>query len=139
MQIKKRFYAAFLVVLLTASSLLIFICLNILSSNQNNPLVPVPDDANWVLRLDAESFVKKEVYNTLFADKDDAFILKVRELIDKNFDGESNKKSLHIDPREDIVLYSIDRNNKSYLLIAVQTKELTCSKWFSYARIYYAS
>ena len=92
MQIKKRFYAAFLVVLLTASSLLIFICLNLLSTNQNNPLVPVPDDANWVLRLDAESFVKKEVYNTLFADKDDAFILKVRELIDKNFNGESDKK-----------------------------------------------
>lgn len=123
MQIKKRFYAAFLVVLLTASSLLIFICLNILSTNQNNPLVPVPDDANWVLRLDAESFVKKEVYNTLFADKDDAFILKVRELIDKNFNGESNKKSLRIDPQEDIVLYSVDRNNKSYLLIAVQTRD----------------
>lgn len=123
MQIKKRFYAAFLVVLLTASSLLIFICLNLLSTNQNNPLVPVPNDANWVLRLDAESFVKKEVYNTLFADKDDAFILKVRELIDKNFNGESDKKSLRIDPQEDIVLYGIDRNNKSYLLIAVQTKD----------------
>ena len=123
MQIKKRFYAAFLVVLLTASSLLIFICLNLLSTNQNNPLVPVPDDANWVLRLDAESFVKKEVYNTLFADKDDAFILKVRELIDKNFNGESDKKSLRIDPQEDIVLYGIDRNNNSYLLIAVQTKD----------------
>lgn len=123
MQIKKRFYAAFLVVLLTASSLLIFICLNILSTNQNNPLVPIPDDANWVLRLDAESFVKKEIYNTLFADKDDAFILKVRELIDKNFNGESDKKSLRIDPQEDIVLYGIERNNKSYLLIAVQTKD----------------
>jgi hypothetical protein len=123
MQIKKRFYAAFLVVLLTASSLLIFICLNILSTNQNNPLVPIPEDASWVLRLDAESFVKKEVYNTLFADKDDAFILKVRELIDKNFNGESDKKSLRIDPREDIVLYGIERNNKSYMLIAVQTKD----------------
>lgn len=123
MQIKKRFYAAFLVVLLTASSLLIFICLNLLSTNQNNPLVPIPDDAKWVLRLDAESFVKKEVYNTLFAEKDDAFIYKVRELIDKNFNGESNKKSLRIDPQEDIVLYSVERNNKSYLLIAVQTKD----------------
>lgn len=123
MQIKKRFYAAFLVVLLTASSLLIFICLNILSTNQNNPLVPVPDDANWILRLDAESFVKREVYNTLFAEKDDAFILKVRELIDKNLNGDSDKKSLRIDPQEDIVLYSIDRNDKSYLLIAVQTKD----------------
>jgi hypothetical protein len=121
MQIKKRFYAAFLVVLLTASSLLIFICLNLLSSNQNNPLVPVPDDANWILRLDAESFVKKEVYNTLFAEKDDAFIVKVRELIEKNLDDESDKKSLHIDFQEDIVVFNVDRNAKNYLLIAVQT------------------
>lgn len=123
MQIKKRFYAAFLVVLLTASSLFIFICLNFLSTSQNNPLVPIPEDAKWVLRLDAESFVKKEVYNTLFAEKDDAFILKVRELMDKNFNGESDKKSLRIDPREDIVLYSIDRNDKSFILIAVQTND----------------
>ena len=121
MQIKKRFYAAFLVVLLTASSLLIFICLNLLSNNQNNPLVPVPDDANWVLRLDAESFVKKEVYNTLFAEKDDAFILKVRELIEKNLNPDSNKKSLHIDFQEDIVIYSVKRDAKSFLLVAVQT------------------
>ena len=104
MQIKKRFYAAFLVVLLTASSLFIFICLNILSTNQNNPMVPIPDDAKWVLRLDAESFVKKEIYNTLFAEKDDAFIQRVRELMEKNINTESNKKSLRIDPQEDIVL-----------------------------------
>ncbi len=123
MQIKKRFYAAFLVVLLTASSLLIFICLNFLSTNQNNPLVPIPDDTQWILRLDAESFVKKEVYNTLFAEKDDAFILKVRELIDKNFNGDSNKKSLRIDPQEDIVIYGIERNNRGFILIAVQTKD----------------
>jgi len=123
MQIKKRFYAAFLVVLLTASSLLIFICLNFLSTNQNNPLVPIPADAQWVLRLDAESFVKQEVYNTLFTDKDDAFILKVRELIDKNFNGDSNKKSLRIDPQEDIVVYGLERNNRNFILIAVQTKD----------------
>jgi hypothetical protein len=123
MQIKKRFYAAFLVVLLTASSLLIFICLNLLSTNQNNPMVPIPDDAKWVLRLDAETFVKKEIYNTLFAEKDDAFIQKVRELIEKNINTESNKKSLRIDPQEDIVLYSVERNHKSFLLIAVQTKD----------------
>lgn len=123
MQIKKRFYAAFLVVLLTASSLLIFICLNFLSTNQTNPLVPIPEHVKWVVRLDAESFVKKEVYNTLFAEKDDAFIQKVRELINKNFNGDSNKKSLRIDPQEDIVLYSIERNHKNYLLIAVQTKD----------------
>lgn len=122
MQIKKRFYAAFLVVLLTASSLLIFICLNFLSTNQDNPMVPIPDDANWVLRLDAESFVKKEIYNTLFADKDDAFILKVRELIEKNLNDDSNKKSLQIDLQEDIVLYGIERNNRSYLLVVVRTR-----------------
>lgn len=123
MQIKKRFYAAFLVVLLTASSLFIFICLNILSTNQNNPRVPIPDDAKWVLRLDAESFVKKEIYNTLFAEKDDAFIQRVRELMEKNINTESNKKSLRIDPQEDIVLYSVERNNKRFLIIAVQTKD----------------
>ncbi|MDF3025854.1 MAG: hypothetical protein K0S23_161 [Fluviicola sp.] len=123
MQIKKRFYAAFLVVLLTASSLLIFICLNLLSTNQNNPMVPIPDDAKWVLRLDAETFVKKEIYNTLFAEKDDAFIQKVRELMEKNINTESNKRSLRIDPQEDIVLYSVERNHKSFLLIAVQTKD----------------
>ncbi len=123
MQIKKRFYAAFLVVLLTASSLLIFICLNILSSHQNAPTVPLPEDAVWTLRLDAESFVKKEVYNILFAEKDDAFIQKVRELVEKNFNGESGKKSLHIDPQEDLVLYGINRGENSYLLVAVQTKD----------------
>lgn len=123
MQIKKRFYAAFLVVLLTASSLLIFICLNILSSHQDNPLVPIPDDAGWVLRLDAESFVKTEVYNTLFTEKDDAFIAKVRELIDKNLNSDSNKKSLRIDLQEDVVLYSIERNRKSYVIVAVQTRD----------------
>ncbi|WP_343632414.1 hypothetical protein [Fluviicola sp.] len=123
MQIKKRFYAAFLVVLLTASSLLIFICLNILSNHQDNPLVPIPDDAGWVLRLDAESFVKTEVYNTLFTEKDDAFITKVRELINRNLNSDSDKKSLRIDPQEDIVLYSIERDHKTYLLIAVQTRD----------------
>jgi hypothetical protein len=123
MQIKKRFYAAFLVVLLTASSLLIFICLNILSTNQDNPLVPIPGDAKWVLRVDAESFVKKEIYNTLFAEKDDAFILKIREVIEKNFNGESNKQSLRIDPTEDIVLFNVERNGNNYLLIAVQTRD----------------
>jgi hypothetical protein len=128
MQIKKRFYAAFLVVLLTASSLLIFICLNFLSTNQNNPLVPIPKDTKWILRLDAESFIKKEVYNTLFAEKDDAFILKVRELIEKNINDESNKKSLHIDFQEDIVIYGIEREKKNLLVIAVQT---TNSKAFN--------
>jgi len=123
MQIKKRFYAAFLVVLLTVSSLLIFICLNLLSTSQDNPLVPVPEDAEWILRLDAESFVKKEVYNTLFAEKDDAFIQKVREVYEKNFNGESTKKSLYIDPQEDIVIYSLKRDKKNLLVIAVQTKD----------------
>ena len=108
--------------LLTASSLLIFICLNLLSTNQNNPLVPVPNDANWIIRLDAESFIKKEVYNTLFAEKDDAFIVQVRELIEKNLNNDSDKKSLQIDFQEDIVLFNVDRNDKSYLLIAVQTQ-----------------
>lgn len=125
MQIKKRFYAAFLVVLLTASSLLIFICLNLLSTNQNNPLVPLPNDTQWVLRLDAESFIKQEVYNTLFAEKDDVFIQKVRELFEKNIGNESTKKPLHIDLQEDLVLYSVDRNNKRFLLIAVQTTNAT--------------
>lgn len=121
MQIKKRFNAAFLVVLLTASSLLIFICLNLLSTNQNNPLVPIPNDTKWILRLDAESFIKKEVYNTLFAEKDDVFIQKVRELIEKNINGESDKKSLHINFQEDIVIYGIERDKKNLLVIAVQT------------------
>ncbi len=128
MQIKKRFYAAFLVVLLTASSLFIFICLNLLSTNQNNPLVPIPNDTKWILRLDAESFIKKEVYNTLFAEKDDAFIQSVRELIEENINGESTKKSLHIDFQEDIVIFGIEREKKNLLVIAVQT---TNSKAFN--------
>lgn len=83
MQIKKRFYAAFLVVLLTASSLLIFICLNFLSNNQNNPVVPIPKDSQWILRMDAESFIKTEIYTTLFTEKDDAFVQQVKDLIER--------------------------------------------------------
>lgn len=121
MQIKKRFYAAFLVVLLTASSLLIFICLNFLSNNQNNPVVPIPKDNQWVLRMDAESFIKTEIYTTLFTEKDDAFVQQVKDLIERGTNENTDKKPLFIDFQEDIVLYNIKRNEKNFLVIAVQT------------------
>lgn len=121
MQIKKRFYAAFLVVLLTASSLLIFICLNILSTHETNPLVPIPKDTKWMVRMDAESYIKEEVYSTLFTEKDDAFIQQIRDIYDRNTNEESNKKQLYLDIKEDIVLYSMDRGDNSFLVIAVQT------------------
>lgn len=121
MQIKKRIYAAFLVVLLTASSLLIFICINLLSNNHSNPFVPIPKDSRWVVRMDAESFVKTEIYHTLFTEKDDAFIQQVRDLIERASNSNSDKKPLFIDFQEDIVLYNIERNNKGFLVIAVQT------------------
>lgn len=121
MQIKKRFYAAFLVVLLTASSLLIFICINLLSGNQNNLLIPVPSDTKWIIRMDAESFVKREAYNTLFTEKDDAFIEQLREVYEKNINEETDKQPLRIDFQEDIVLYGIERNHKNFLVITLQT------------------
>lgn len=122
MQIKKRFYAAFLVVLLTASSLLIFICINMLSTSQTNPRIPIPDDAKWIIRLDAESYIKKEIYNTLFTEKDDAFIQQLKEIYEQNTNVDSKKKSLQIDLREDAVIYGLKRDGKNLLVIAVQTR-----------------
>lgn len=121
MQIKKRIYAAFLVVLLTASSLLIFICINLLSNSHSNPFVPIPKDSRWIVRMDAESFVKTEIYHTLFTERDDAFIQQVRDLLERNNNENADKKPLFIDFQEDIVLYNIERNNKNFLVIAVQT------------------
>jgi hypothetical protein len=122
MQIKKRFYAAFLVVLLTASSLLIFICLNILSTSHTNPRIPIPNDTKWIIRLDAESYIKKEVYSTLFTEKDDAFIQQLKDMYEQNTNVDSKKKSLQIDFQEDIVVYGLERDNKNLLVIAVQTR-----------------
>ncbi|MDR0801859.1 hypothetical protein [Fluviicola sp.] len=121
MQIKKRIYAAFLVVLLTASSLLIFICINLLSNSYNNPFVPIPRDSKWVIRIDAESFVKTEIYHTLFTEKDDAFIQQVRDLVERSTNENLKKKSLFINFQEDIVLYGLERNHKNFLVTAVQT------------------
>lgn len=122
MQIKKRFYAAFLVVLLTASSLLIFICINILSTSHTNPHIPIPNDVKWIIRLDAESYIKKEVYNTLFTEKDDAFIQQLKNIYEQNTNVDSKKKSLQIDFQEDIVIYGLKRDDKNLLVIAVQTR-----------------
>ncbi|AEA45964.1 hypothetical protein [Fluviicola taffensis] len=122
MQIKKRFYSAFLVVLLTASSLLIFICINILSTSPNNPHIPIPIDVKWIIRLDAESYIKREVYNTLFTEKDDVFIQQLRDIYENNTNEESKKKSLHLDLQEDAVVYGIERDGKNLLVIAVQTQ-----------------
>ncbi|MNJ85998.1 hypothetical protein D3C87_34800 [compost metagenome] len=121
MQIKKRFYAAFLVVLLTASSLLIFICLNILSTHENNPLVPIPQDTKWIVRMDAESYIKKEVYTTLFTEKDDAFIQQLRDLYEQNTNEESSKRPLHLNLKEDAVIYGLERDKKNLLVIVLQT------------------
>lgn len=121
MQIKKRIYAAFLVVLLTASSLLIFICINLLSTSHNNPFVPIPKDSRWLIRMDAESFVKTEIYHTLFTERDDAFIQQVRDLLERSTNENSDKKPLFINFQEDIVLYDIERNHKSFLVTAIQT------------------
>nr|WP_294860466.1 hypothetical protein [uncultured Fluviicola sp.] len=122
MQIKKRFYAAFLVVLLTASSLLIFICINILSTSHTNPRIPIPDDAKWIIRLDAESYIKKEIYNTLFTEKDDAFIQQLKEIYEQNTNVDSKKKSLQIDIQEDAVIYGWEHDGKKLMVISVQTR-----------------
>ncbi|WP_430406893.1 hypothetical protein [Fluviicola sp.] len=122
MQIKKRFYAAFLVVLLTVSSLLIFICINMLSTSHTNPRIPIPDDAKWMIRLDAESYIKKEIYNTLFTEKDDAFIQQLKDIYEQNTNIDSKKKSLQIDFQEDAVVYGLERDGKNFLVIAVQTR-----------------
>jgi hypothetical protein len=122
MQIKKRFYSAFLVVLLTLSSLLIFICVKILSTSQNNPHIHIPADAKLMIRLDAESYIKKEVYNTLFTEKDDAFIQELRTMYSQNTNEDSKKQSLSIDFQEDVVLYELERDGKNLLVIALQTQ-----------------
>lgn len=123
MQIKKRLYSSFVVILLTTSSLLIFICLNLFTTNANNPSLPIPKDADWVIQVDLEMLLKQEAYNTLFSQKDELLLAEIRNIIENRESKNTNSGNLKINLKEDCVLYGLTINHKKYVAAVLKTTD----------------
>ena len=123
MQLKKRIYSTFVVLLLIASGIMIFLCTNFLSPHTETPEIPLPSNTDWVIRLDVEKLMKQEVYNTLFSKKDEQLLNQLRAMMDERSENEFGAKKLHINLNEDFVFYQFRKNAKRFVAISLKTSD----------------
>lgn len=122
MQLKSRVYAVILVILLTGANLAMFKTLDLLDNGKPPLQIPVPKEVNWKIRLNLKTFAKKELYTILFQQEDKPFMDKMSRIIRERMENSVDKPSLHLDLEQDVLIYSIDRDQCEYLVYLVQTK-----------------
>lgn len=125
MQLKKRISAVILVILLTGANLAMFKTLDLLDNSKPALSLPIPKNVNWKVRLNIKTIAKKELYTILFQEEDPEFLSKLRTLARNRFERFEDKKPLHINWEEDILVYSIEENKSAFQVYLLQTKNAT--------------
>lgn len=120
MQIKKRLSNAINLVLLASASILIFIATYFFSSYQTDSAFPIAKNANWIVRIDAETLLRQEAYNVLLGQKDNVFLKQLQKILTEGGENKSTSK-LNINLKEDFIFYQFTHANNQILAIAFKT------------------
>lgn len=122
MQMKSRIFTALVVILLCSFSIASLVLIDLFGGPAKTVSVPVPTQADWVVRVDAASFWKQELYTILFDSKDERLLSSLQELMDKKLKGKGKKRPLYIDFESDLVLYGIHEDTHRFTVMLFQLK-----------------
>lgn len=120
MQIKSRILTGISVIFITSAGIACFWILNFFGFNESNNSVPLPKTTDWIIRADAVSFVKKELYTVLFESKDDQLLVSLQELFDKTRKIKGNRGPLYINYNSNIVLYGTHVGDATFSAVLFQ-------------------
>lgn len=105
MQLKSRVFQLFCILLLTAGAIASLFLLELFGGKSKTPKIPIPKTANWVIRVDAATFVKEELYTLLFVSKDDQLLESIEQMIKDRTKRKGKNGPLYIDYQSDLVVF----------------------------------
>jgi len=120
MQIKSRLFRFLVTIFLAVCGILSLVVLEIFGTIAEPVKVPVPAEASWVIRVDAASLVKEELYSVLFEAKDDQLLRSVRKIVEERMENDTENPPLYINFRSDMVFYGITDQSVNYIGIVLQ-------------------
>jgi hypothetical protein len=120
MQMKLRLFRLLLIVFFTVCGIVSLALLEIFGRDQALAPLPVPANADWVVRIDAASLIKEEALTVLFDARDEELLRLVRSLAEDRMESERDRKPLYIDLLSETTLFGLHRNGHSFVGITLK-------------------
>jgi hypothetical protein len=120
MQMKSKIFSILAVVLLTIIGLFLNATFELLESTTKSVQIPLPRKTDWLIRIDANTFWKEELYTILFDSKEEQLLQSLRNVMNKKKHGTGKMGPLSIDFQSDLVAYRIHRGERQFTIVVVQ-------------------
>lgn len=131
MQLKKRFLASILVLVVTTASIGIFFILTIFQPAPITAAAPIPEGTDWIFKLDLNAIGKETLYDILFQSKDEQAIASIRKIIAERNSYKTKVYPLGVSLKTNLVAYQITENNTKYtcFLVKLDRPDLFEKNW----------
>jgi len=120
MRLKFRILHIFLVLLLGLIAITSLVLLEVFERETPMALIPVPKNAEWVIRVDLVQLAKDEAYTVLFEAKDEQLITMLRSMTEERVDKLDKNGSLSLDLRHSVLVFGTHEDTNSFVGIIVQ-------------------
>lgn len=120
MRLKYRILHIFLVLFLGLLAITSLILLEVFERETPIASIPVPESAEWVIRLDLAQLAKDEAYTVLFEAKDDQLVTMLRSIAAERVDQLGENGSLSLDFRHSVAVFGSHEDSNSFIGVIIQ-------------------
>lgn len=113
MQIKLRLIRIIAIAVLATSGMLCIALLELFGRNTEQLQMPIPKEAEWVIRADAAALLKEEALTILFEEQDDQLIRTLRSLAEEKIQTAESPK-LYINIFSEMVAFGTSKDGHRF-------------------------